>query len=214
MASLLRRHLDEHPPSSEHDIGAQDIAWMERVAIGDRTALAALYDRYGGLMLALGLRVLGSRRDAEDITHDVFIEVWRRADAYDRKRASVRTWLLLIMRSRSLDRRRSAGFAWTQPLVDESPDETCSRPDKELEAGELRHALVSLNEQQRDVLKLAYFEGLSSSEMATRLSVPLGTVKSRMAGALRALRGLLDDEKLVALDSASVAGKNAASRSR
>ena len=187
---------------------------MARVATGDRSALAALYDRYGGLMLALGLRVLGSRRDAEDITHDVFIEVWRRAHAYDSKRASVRTWLLLIMRSRSLDRRRSAGFSWTQPLVDESVDEACSQPDKELEAGELRHALISLSDQQRDVLQLAYFEGLSSSEMATRLSVPLGTVKSRMAGALRALRGLMDDEKSPALDSVPVAGKNGSSRSR
>lgn len=185
---------------------------MDRVATGDRAALAALYDRYGGLMLALGLRVLGSRRDAEDITHDVFIEVWRRADAYDPKRASVRTWLLLIMRSRSLDRRRSAFFAWTQPLAEERVDESGSLPDSDLAAGELRHALVSLNEQQRDLLQLAYFEGLSSSEMATRLSVPLGTVKSRMAGALRALRGLLDDDKSSALNAAT--GKRATSRPR
>lgn len=192
MASPMRNHLDEL--SREHEIAAQDIALMERVATGDRSALAALYESYGGVLLALGMRVLGSRRDAEDIAHDVFLEVWRRAGSYDPKRASVRAWLLLIMRSRSLDRRRSAGFAWTQPLVGESPDDGALQPETLLQKDELRHALVALSESQREVLMLAYFEGLSSSEMAERLALPLGTVKSRMAGALRALRGLLEDD--------------------
>lgn len=192
LASPTREPLDDF--SREHEIAAQDIALMERVATGDRSALAALYDRYGGTLLALGTRVLSSRRDAEDITHDVFLEVWRRASSYDPARASVRAWLLLIMRSRSLDRRRSAGFAWTQPLSHEGEDEASHQAESQLEKDELRQALTSLSEPQREVLMLAYFEGLSSSEMAERLTLPLGTVKSRMAGALRALRGLLGDD--------------------
>lgn len=192
-AFLSGFHLDERQPSGELEVSTQDIALMERVAIGDRVALAALYDRYGGALLALGQRVLSSRREAEDITHDVFLEVWRRADAYDPKRGSVRTWLSLIMRSRSLDRLRSAGFAWTQPLEGEKLDEVGAHPDGQIATHELREALVALTEPHREVLMLAYFEGLSSSEMAEELSLPLGTVKSRVAGALRALRVAMQD---------------------
>lgn len=175
------------------------------VASGDRSALATLYDRYASTLLGLGIRVLRSRRDAEDVVHDVFLEVWRRAHSYDPARASVRGWLLLMMRCRSLDRRKSAAFALSTPLDTVSHDAAAhgamSESDSRLpdgpsadRAGEaIDHkravaALAALPEAQRAVLVLGYFQGLSSSEIATELQIPIGTVKSRVSAAMRALR--------------------------
>jgi RNA polymerase sigma-70 factor, ECF subfamily len=164
---------------------------VRRVAEGDRDALGELYDRYGALLVGVGVRILRSRRDAEDIAHDVYLEVWRRAGAYDGARASVRSWLLMMMRSRALDRRKSAGFSWGVPLeVEPAAEAFGAEPLAELaiDRGRAVRALAALPDAQREVLVLGYFDGLSSSEIAETLSVPVGTVKSRVAAALRALR--------------------------
>jgi RNA polymerase sigma-70 factor (ECF subfamily) len=185
--------------------GPSDGDLVVAVASGDRAALASLYDRYASVLLGLGIRVLRSRRDAEDVVHDVFLEVWRRAHSYDPARASVRGWLLLMMRCRSLDRRKSAAFALSTPLDTVSHDAAShgalSESDARLPDGPsgdrvgeaIDHkraiaALAALPEAQRDVLVLGYFQGLSSSEIATELDIPIGTVKSRVAAAMRALR--------------------------
>lgn len=159
------------------------------ISTGDREALAGLYDRYAGLLLAVGIRVLKNRREAEDIVHDVFLEVWRRAQAYEPARASVRAWLLLMMRCRALDRRKSHGFRLARPLEHDPRIAPASEsPAIALDRARVAAAVALLPETQRTVLVLAYFDGLSASEIAARLELPIGTVKSRVAGAMRALR--------------------------
>lgn len=175
------------PMRQEHPTSPPDAELVRRVAEGDRDALADLYDRHASILVAVGVRILRNRREAEDIVHDVYLEVWRRAHSYDEKRASVRGWLLLMMRSRSLDRRKSAGFSRGVPLEVE-PEAEDHSPELELDRARVVRVLAQLPESQREVLVLGYFEGLSSSEMASQLGLPLGTIKSRVAAALRALR--------------------------
>ena len=167
-----------------------DAELVRRVCEGDRSALGNLYDRHAALLVGVGVRILRDRREAEDIVHDVYLEVWRRAPSYDPKRASVRGWLLLMMRSRSLDRKKSAGFSRGSPL-DVEPAAPLGSPELSLDRQRVVRALLDLEKGQRDVLLLGYFEGLSSSEIATELGLPLGTVKSRVAAALRSLRSVL-----------------------
>ena len=172
---------------------------VRAIANGDTAALAALYDRHAPLMLGLARRIVIGKAEAEDIVHDVFVEAWRRAADYDENRGSVRAWLLLRTRSRAIDFRKSAGVArtvatgdqdWLAALADPRADDS-EAPDR----SRLRQRLAALNAEQREVLWLGYFEGLSSSEIATRVGVPLGTVKSRVAAALSALRLALADRQ-------------------
>jgi len=140
---------------------------------------------------------VGGQPAAEDIVNDVFLEAWRRAADYDVARGSVKAWLLLRTRSRAIDFRKSAGVARTVPTGDgawleslvETPVDVSEAPDR----ARLRRVLGALTAEQREVLVLGYFEGLSSSEIATRLAIPMGTVKSRVAAALGALRQALRD---------------------
>jgi RNA polymerase sigma-70 factor, ECF subfamily len=169
------------------DDDAEDAALVLAMAGGDRDALARLYRRHGSTLLALALRIVRERREAEDVLHDVFLEAWRRAKDFDPERGRARTWLAIRMRSRALDLRKSArvsrneGDAGIDRVVD---DHERTSPDH----GRVRAALAELPTDQRRVLELAYFEGLSCSEIATRVSIPLGTVKSRLAAALLRLR--------------------------
>lgn len=166
------------------------------MAHGDSAALAELYDRYAGSMLALAQRIVGRGAEAEDVIHDVFLEAWRHSADYDLARGSVKSWLLLRTRSRSLDVQKSARVskqsphddAWLAELGDPTRDTAASADQTRV-----RKVLVALPPEQREVLLLGYFEGLSSSEISERIGVPLGTVKSRVAAALAALRGALSD---------------------
>lgn len=171
--------------------GEDDCEIVTRVARGDRDALGALYDRHAGSMLGLGLKLLRDRGEAEEILHDVFLEAWKRAGDYDPSRGSVRTWLLLRMRSRCLDRIKSAARSRTSPagerlerVMGSAPSAAVARAD----AGRVRGALGDLPEEQRAILELGYFEGLSCSEIAEHLQIPIGTVKSRLHAALKKLR--------------------------
>jgi RNA polymerase sigma-70 factor, ECF subfamily len=173
-----------------------DFQLIQAAAGGNRKALATLYDRYVGICLAVGCRILGSVEESEDIVHDAFLEVWRRAGTYDPQRASVRTWILLVVRSRALDRKRSAvmktsvpfDMAKAVPLMAEKE----SRADRS-DYARLEGFMQALPEVQRTVLELGYFHGLSSSEIATKLGIPVGTVKSRVAAALAKLRDAASD---------------------
>jgi RNA polymerase sigma-70 factor (ECF subfamily) len=166
---------------------AQDEALVTAMAAGDRGALATLYDRHAALLLGLALKIVRERREAEDLLHDVFLEAWRTAKDFDPKRGKVRTWLAIRMRSRALDRQKSArvarnaGDSGLELLVDESE---VANPDHR----RVRSALAELGQDQRRVLELAYFEGLSCTEIAERVSIPVGTVKSRLAAGLERLR--------------------------
>ncbi|HEY4158907.1 MAG TPA: sigma-70 family RNA polymerase sigma factor, partial [Polyangiaceae bacterium] len=157
---------------------------------GDTTAIAALYDRHARQMLGLAERIAGGRPQAEDLVHDVFVEAWRCAADYDRTRGSVKAWLLLRTRSRAIDYRKSANVARTVVGAD-TLLATLADPVAEVDVADrsrLRARLAALSAEQREVLVLGYFEGLSSSEIAERIAVPIGTVKSRVAAALASLR--------------------------
>jgi RNA polymerase sigma-70 factor (ECF subfamily) len=168
---------------------------VKAVAEGDRKALAQLYNRFAPSLMAVAQRILGERREAEDLLHDVFLEVWRQAAQFDPARGTVRGWLLMRMRSRSLDRKKSAGYSRAVPL-DATREEARAAPSPSPSGDDafahdrsaVRKALAELPEDQRVVLELGYFEGLSSTEIAARINVPVGTVKSRVAAALAKLR--------------------------
>src|SRR5512143_2781612 len=174
-------------PASERDEDAEDAALVAAMAQGDRTALAALYERHAGVLLGLALRIVRERREAEDLLHDVLLEAWRAAKDFDPKRGRVRTWLAIRMRSRALDLQKSArvsrnaGDGGLEVVVDEAERAT---PDH----ARVRAALAALGPDQKKVVELAYFEGLSCSEIAERISIPIGTVKSRLAAGLKGLR--------------------------
>jgi RNA polymerase sigma-70 factor (ECF subfamily) len=167
---------------------------VARVAGGDQTALGRLYDRYVATLLALARRMLGDAREAEDLVHDLFLEVWRQAGDYDGARGSVRAWILMRLRSRALDRRKSPRLARRSSL-DDAPIaslESADDPSIAADRSRVRRALGGLPGEQRLVLELSYFEGLSSSEIAERETLPLGTVKSRLAAGMHKLRAALE----------------------
>jgi RNA polymerase sigma-70 factor, ECF subfamily len=169
---------------------AQDAALCGALASGDRQALAALYDRHAGLLLALGMRLLGSRVQAEDVLHDVFLEAWHRARDFDPARGTVRAWLVTRMRSRCLDRRASASrqARLAGELAHESEAPARRAPGEGLDGQRLHTQIAGLPDELAQVIELGYFDGLSSSQIAERLDIPVGTVKSRMARALSTLR--------------------------
>lgn len=158
-------------------------------------AAAELYDRYAAQVYSLARRIVGNDTDAEDVVQDVFSQVWRTAARYDRTRGSVIGWLLVITRTRAIDRLR-ARRARPDLTGTVSPDTlpAAVAPDAlELaqQAAVVREALLSLPEPQRSVLELAYYEGLTQAEIAARLSEPLGTVKTRIRAGLTSLRARL-----------------------
>ena len=167
-----------------------DADLMAAIVRGEREALGQLYDRHAGVLLALGIRVLGDRGQAEDVLHDVVLEAWHRARDFDPTRGNVRAWLVTRMRSRALDRRastsRQARLAEQAGREPEPPasDALAARPDRE----RIRQQLLGLPAELTEVIELSYFEGLSSSDIASRLAIPIGTVKSRVARALQLLR--------------------------
>lgn len=175
----------------------EERAWLARLAQGDEAPLSLLYDRYANLLMAVAMRVLSDRREAEDLLHDVFLEVWRQAKTYDGTRGTVRAWLVMRMRSRAVDRVRAAGRAKVVLTAEaQSPDRVAedADPSEAPDRAIVRRALAELPDEQRAVLELSYFGGMSSSEIATELDIPIGTVKSRVARGLSALRRGLNVE--------------------
>jgi RNA polymerase sigma-70 factor, ECF subfamily len=167
----------------------EDIDVLRRIAGGDKEALGCLYDRHAGVMLALGMRIVGLRRDAEDLLHDVFLEAWRHAGDYDARRGSVKTWLLMRMRSRCLDRVRSHAFSRTDSLdVEPMRSGGADKVERHIDGARAKALLETLPAGQREVLELGYFQGLSFSEIAHALNIPVGTVKSRVSAAMVKLR--------------------------
>ena len=183
-----------HKPmrQSEPVLDDSDIDVLRRLANGDRAALGVLYDRHAPVLLALGVRIVRVRREAEDLLHDVFLELWRHAGDYQAERGSVKSWMLLRMRSRCLDRVRSHGYSRVVALDGEREGVlrggVTELDERRLDGARLKGLLERLPVGQREVLALGYFEGLSFSEIATRLDIPLGTVKSRVSAAMQTLR--------------------------
>ena len=171
--------------------GITDEVLVQRVAeSGDERAFSELYDRYGGLVYGAGMRYLGDRTLAEDLVQDVFVSVWRNAASFDSSKAGFSTWVYRIARNRAIDlaRRRHARARTVEPW---SGEETFPEPDgveEILGTFDVMGALSEVSPTHREVLVLAYFEGLSQREISRRTGIPLGTVKSRTTAALRALR--------------------------
>jgi len=175
------------PPATDDP----DASLVLAMAKGDQSALAELYDRYGFLLLGIAIRIVKDRREAEDLLHDVFLEVWRSAKDFDPKRGRVRTWLTIRMRSRALDLQKSARVS--RNAGDDGLDAVADDVDASAatDHARVRAVLGEFPADQREVIELAYFHGLSCSEIATKVAIPIGTVKSRVAAALAKLRGAL-----------------------
>jgi RNA polymerase sigma-70 factor (ECF subfamily) len=180
-------------------IPLSDDAVVRAIAGGDQESLRLLNQRYGHALVAVAERVLGDRADAEEIAADVLWQAWRQAALFDRSRGSVGTWLMMLVRSRAIDRLRARA---ARAKVPEDPADSIDAPDATFDLNNAQQrrmvlaAVAALQESERAVLELAYYSDLSQSAIAERTGLPLGTVKSRMRSALIKLRdGLkgLDD---------------------
>jgi RNA polymerase sigma-70 factor (ECF subfamily) len=178
--------------------GAADHAALERMAHGDHEALAELYDRHGRLVFSLALRILRDQSDAEDIVQDVFSQAWRQAARYESSRGNPVAWLLNLTRSRAIDRLRGRrarpDTAASDPSSLDLPD--LSQPvDEQIvrshQAAQIRAAVDELSVLQRVAIELAFYEGLTHVEIADRLELPLGTVKTRIRQGLLKLKDRL-----------------------
>ena len=179
---------------------AEDLECLRRLAAGDQAAAGALYDRHSRPAYSLILRIVGDEGDAEDVLQEVFAQAFRQAGRYDASRAPVAAWLLMVARSRSIDRVRSRrvrpeshasdGPASMDDLPGTMPDAATSILDDE-QALSVRRALGALPVIQRMAIELAYYDGLSHREIAARLEEPLGTVKTRIRLGLLKLRDAL-----------------------
>lgn len=180
------------PVTSSND----DLLVVRRIADGDESALATLYDRWAQSVYSLAAHLLKDADGAEDLVEETFWQVWQRAASYDPSRGTVRTWLLTIGRSRALDRLRARKRGREEIATDLSlVRDPRSDPSQEVEGAERRQlvysALTELPEDQRRALELAYFRGLSQSEIAEFLGEPLGTIKTRMRLGMQKLRDKL-----------------------
>ena len=171
---------------------------IRQAAQGDQAALGALYDATSHLVYGLALRILGNTATAEEVTIEVYTQVWRQAAAYDPERGAPSAWLLTLTRSRAIDRLRSEAREprQEQPLEMAAAVPTATpNPEEASVVAEQRRlvqaALATLAPEQREAIELAYFSGFSHSEIAARLGQPLGTVKTRIRQGMMKLRELL-----------------------
>src|SRR5262245_6419453 len=161
---------------------------LRRIAAGDHKALGELYDLFAGLAYGLALRILRDRTEAEDVVQEVFVQMWRQASRYDAGRGSPEAWVCTMTRTRAIDRLRRRAARREEP-GDAMPLAAQTPATEETLA--VRKALDGLSEDQRRALELAYYEGLTQSEIADRLGEPLGTVKTRIRTAMIRLREAL-----------------------
>ena len=195
--------------ANELNAAETDLELMERIRSGEDRALSDLYDRHGAVMYSLARSIVSEPADAEEVVADAFLQIWRGAPQYERGRASVGAFLAVVTRSRALDmvrarRRRGAAegraAAWDEGGRAVALSASDPAPDRALELREtsavVRRALDALPKAQREVILLAYFGGYSQTEIAARLSEPLGTVKTRVRTGLQKLREALSSHAL------------------
>jgi RNA polymerase sigma-70 factor (ECF subfamily) len=188
------------------DYSTLDDQALIRLILQARTeALGELYDRYGRLVFSLALNSVGDPATAEEVTQDVFLRVWQRAGQYRADRGAVSTWLTGITRHRAIDQLRRRGsrpeqhsVAWAELAPGDEP--TSHGPEREtalvLEREWVRGAVAQLPDEQKQVLALAYFQGLAQSQIAEVLNLPLGTVKTRIRLGMQKLRQTLEDGQI------------------
>ena len=181
-----------------------DYVLVERMARRDERALGELYDRHGGLVYSFALAIVGERADADEVVADALAQAWRTAQDFDPGRGSVGAWLTTITRTRALDLLRARGRrarALTRAALEDGEGLAApiaaagDAPDREVERQDTRRlvarSLAELSEPQRRIIELAYFGGLTQTEIAAELQEPLGTVKTRMRAGLEKLRSSL-----------------------
>ncbi len=194
LAALLLAVLEQFGPDEQ----PADAALMERLIQKDARALEALYDRHSRALYSLALRILQQAASAEEIVQDIFLQLWRNARQYQSARGPLLPWLLTVARNRALDRLRLKGERQRrrEDTLDLQPVAVCApnleaQIDRERRAARVRALIRALPAQQQKAIELAFFEGLSHSEIAEALSEPLGTVKSWIRnGLLRLKEGL------------------------
>src|SRR6476659_9649763 len=182
----------------KHHAHLSDEALVALVARGDEDALAELYDRVSRIAYGLALRVLRDERHAEDAVQEAFLQVWRTAAAFRAERAKASTWILTLVHRRAVDLVRREERRRADPLDEAARDAATSASAEDsawlgFERERVQRALSELPDNQREALELGYYGGYSQSELAERLGVPLGTIKSRMFAGLTRMRELLDD---------------------
>ena len=192
--------LPDGPLGRPGEDAERDRQAIRAVARGSGDAVAELYDRYGSTVYGLALRVLGQPDLAEEVVQDVFAQVWREAGRYDPARSTVAGWMVMLTRTRSIDRLRArqarpdvaAAVATSEamplPSAERTPESTTLIAE---DARLVRGALARLPDQVRSLIELAYYEGLTHSEIAARTGIPLGTVKTRLRNAMGTLRSSL-----------------------
>jgi RNA polymerase sigma-70 factor (ECF subfamily) len=183
---------------SERD--EEDAQLLERIVRGEESALSTLYDRYHRLLYTFGMRMLRSVEESEDLLQEVFLQLWNTARSYDRGKGSVYTWLVTMTRNRAIDRLRSKGYKRQVQHIDIdeitlATDSHSSNPYANAELHEHQRLIVTVLQKltldQQQVIALSYYEGYSQSEIAAKLDIPLGTVKSRMRKGLMEMRSML-----------------------
>jgi RNA polymerase sigma-70 factor (ECF subfamily) len=183
-------------------VSSTDGALLRRIGAGEIAAVAELYDRYAQMLFPLALRIVRDRAEAEDVVHDAFVTVTDRAEQYAPDRGSVAAWLVTLVRNLSIDRTRRRDrrgslerdvIAFEPTAVVEDPETLASDAAERVK---IRRALAKLPDAQRETLEVAFFEGLTYPEIAAREKLPLGTIKSRAARALAALREALAHEAI------------------
>jgi RNA polymerase sigma-70 factor (ECF subfamily) len=173
-----------------------DIELLQAIVARDEAALAELYDRYRVILFGLLMRILSNREEAEDVLQEVFLQVWRRAADFDANRGRPFTWLVTMTRSRGIDRLRTLAARERVAIAgardeSEAVSDAASDAFRSEQRGLVTSALAQLPDEQKRPLMLAYFDGLTQSEIAARLGAPLGTVKTRMRTGMMKLRELL-----------------------
>ena len=179
------------------EIRSADAQLADRIRAGQSEALGELYDMYASMALAVALRVVGDREEAEDLVHDAFVAVWRKIDRFDADRGSLRAWLMTVVRNRAIDRVRARRpkmdleDADERSLLRTGPNPTWEEALQRTSATDVRSAMAALPEEQRRAVELAYFEGYTYREVAEATGVPPGTANGRLRLALAKLRDAL-----------------------
>jgi len=174
----------------------EDLALIARIKRRDHTALAELYDKYGGRVYSLAVTIVGEDMAAQEVTQDTFIKIWEHPETYRYDESKFLAWLLMITRHRAIDhlRREKLRSGQSMSMDDEAmPEMPDASLDVEEKWREMRHVLDGLPAEQREVIVMAYYHGLSQSEIADMLNWPLGTVKTRLRLGMQKLRDALTE---------------------
>ncbi|MGB3293478.1 MAG: sigma-70 family RNA polymerase sigma factor [Phormidesmis sp.] len=192
--------MDSVPITQPNDGSPSDQELWFALQSGQTEALGLLYDRHASLVYGISLKVLGNAQEAEDLTQDIFVKLAQQA-SYDPKRGSLRTFLMILTRSRAIDRVRSRQSSqtnkarWQADYLPPTPSLSADDMIEDEQSQDIKAALAQLSEQQQQVLYLAYYEGFTQTAIADQLNAPLSTIKARARRGLRQLRRILQEQE-------------------